>query len=90
MKTNSPSHIKALAYLYQKSITSEGATNHAYGKQPQGNHYFRNHFNKRGEFEDLRVITVWDKYLDKSFKRYYLHPDDYTKVEEILSTYDLL
>lgn len=85
-----PAHIKALVYLYQKSITGEGATNHAYGKEPQGNHYFRNHFNRRGEFEDLRVTTVWDKYLDKSFKRYFIHPDDYAKVEDILRKYDLL
>jgi len=89
MKNDIPIHIKALAFLYQQSLYGNGATNHAYGKHKSGNHYFRNHFNKGGEFEDLRIITVWDKHLGKRFKRYFLHPDDYEKVEAILAEHGL-
>ncbi|QKI88536.1 hypothetical protein [Thiomicrorhabdus xiamenensis] len=90
MKQEIPEHVKALAYLYQQSLYGNGATNASYGKQPQGNHYFRNHFNKGGEFEGLRIITVWDKHLEKRFKRYYLHPDDYQKAEAILASHKLI
>lgn len=90
MKNKIPEHIKALAYLFQQSLYGNGATNNAYGRHKSGNHYFRNHFNKRGEFEDLRIITVWDKCSGKRFKRYYIHPDDYHKVEKILSEHELM
>ena len=90
MKKEIPVHIKALAYLYQQSKYGSGATNTAYGQQRQGNHYFRNHFNKRCEFEDLKVTTVWDQQLGRRFKRYFLHPDDYNKVEEILLSHGLI
>jgi len=90
MKNHIPEHIKALAYLYQRTLSGIGATNHSYGKQPEGNHYFRNHFNRRGELESLVVITVWDKHLGKKFKRYFLHPNDYVKAEALLNSYNLL
>ena len=90
MKQTIPEQVKALAYLYQQSLTGQGATNAGYGKRRSGNHYFRNHFNKGGGFEGLRVITVWDENQGRRFKRYYLHPDDYEKAEAILVKHGLI
>lgn len=90
MKQRIPEHVKALAYLYQQTLTGMGATNAGYGKHQTGNHYFRNHFNKGGGFEELRVMTIWDKHMDKRFKRYHIHPDDCDKAEAILVAYGLI